>query len=264
MTATAYPGYDITGVCQDVIIRTWANPTITFNLRSDPNGTPYSANWSTEVVHNGLLTSVQNAVGATGRLCLTYTAASHLRLGGTPFVNSSVAGHDHPAATPYFATVRTATPNGARLDVQMNVQVAPGRFALVTVDWYNPSNVWTGAETTLQPAAGNAGTVYVHDAFAAANAAGGGPLVATGKWPTDLGGKAVGYKVQIVGTMTIPIVQVLATKNAEPNFNDGTLSYWLPGDNGIHVQHLQPHDVHDVQAVSVSADWVAAVGLPHK
>ncbi len=264
MVATAYPGYDIMGVCQDVIIRTWVNPTITFNLRSDPNGAPYTANWGSDVVHSGLLTSVTPVVGSAGRLCLTYAAAGHLRLGGTPYVKSSFAGVDHATATPYYAIVRTVTPNGTRLDVQLNVQVAPGRFSLATVDWYNPSNVWTGSETAITPAPGNAGTVYVHDAYAAANAAAG--LSATGKWPTDLGlrAKPIPYDVQIVGTMTVPLVQVLATKNGAPSFADGTLSYWLPADNGLHVEHLQPHDFHDVQPITVTPDWVNAVGLPHK
>lgn len=174
MPYLTFPAYSQIGVAVTATISAFNGGTGDFSFTVGANA--YNANWNTDVLAN-LINTIGRSVGSHGRLNLRAAKAANLRLSGWQSAGSNYGGTDYATYTAFNATVRAV--NGTTVTLVINATD-------YQVDWSNPASVWTGAETTIVPNVGSAGTVRIGDAFGRSQGLG-----AQGKWPDNLRGSSM-------------------------------------------------------------------------
>ena len=245
MSFPSYPNFQVIGVALQAHITVYNSGTGDFTFTSGTSS--YTANWNTDVIAN-VINTISRSAGATGRLNLTAAKAASLRLTGWQSAGSNVGGTDYASYTSLSATVRGVSGN--------NVTLSIGGVNR-TVDWRNPSHVWTGAETTITPVVNSTGAVRIGDAHGRSNGmiSGGGD-----KWPLSLRLRAAAeVRVQVVDADRR--VVVLDAQGLPIEDQRGNVMTWrLPADG----PELRGFDAVDSapQQVQIGHALKAQLGLP--
>ncbi len=233
------PLFQVLGVAVSATITAYDNATGNFTFTV--SGVAYNANWNTDVLANAINT-IGRGVGASGRLNLRPAKATALHLVGWESAGSNYGGTDFQTYTAYNVTVRAV--NGRTLTLTVG-------GANVTVDWTNPGEIWTGAETTITPNVGSVGTARIGDAVGRAQGIGGGD-----KWPATLG--IAGTRVRVVRAGAAGRVAVLDAAGDCVRDGRGRIATWqLPAElSGFDEADAAP------QMLVLSHTLKARLGLP--
>ncbi len=240
MSFPTLPGFQTIGVAVQATITAYNATTTDFSFTV--GGTGYSATWSTDVVAN-VINTISRTVGSNGRLNLRAAKASGLRLTGTQSAGSNYGGTDFQTYSAYGATVRSVSGNNVTLNVG-------GKD--VTVDWTNPGEIWTGAETTITPSLGSSGTARIGDAFGRSQGLGG-----PDKWPATLTRGALAH-VRVLCAGPMGHVHALDSSDLPVRDSRGNVGTWqLPAS----VQGFDPQNPAP-QTVAIPHGLRAQLGIP--